>query len=122
MHAGIVSAQPDTPVPDDGQLPRTRGRRRGVASLGAGHDRLVWRFLSDMDLVRAVADGAADKTAGEVAPTEAVTIEPTAELPEAARLMGGHRTAHLIVVDGATPVGLLSSFDVANAPAGGIGR
>jgi CBS domain-containing protein len=119
MHAGIMSARPDMPVRT---LARTMSTYRihavvvaGIASHGEGHERLVWRVLSDMDLVRAVATGRADASAGELATADAVTIEPTARLETAAKLMDERGAAHLVVVDQDEPVGVISSFDVANA-------
>ena len=63
--------------------------------------------------------GSMQLTAGQIAITESVTVEPTLALDEAARLMDEHDVAHLIVVDRGRPVGILSTLDVAGVVAWG---
>jgi CBS domain-containing protein len=59
--------------------------------------------------------GAGSLTAADLATTEPLTIEPSAPLAEAALLMDEHGVAHLIVSDGAGPVGVVSTLDIAAA-------
>lgn len=76
-------------------------------------DRLVG-MLTDRDIViRAVADGMLDRSAGEIASHELTTIDPQQSLDEAARLMGEHQVQRLPVCeeDGRL-VGILSLQDV----------
>ena len=75
------------------------------------------RLLRDVDVVRAVAAGAADGTAGDAAPSEAPVIGPGEALSHAVEIMTSRRAAHLLVVDPATerPVGMLSTLDVARS-------
>jgi CBS domain-containing protein len=68
-----------------------------------GH--LVRGIVSDLDLARAARPGIEGLTAGDLAATEPLTIEPTAPLAEAARLMDEHGIAHLVVADGSRPSG-----------------
>lgn len=50
---------------------------------------------------------------------EIVTVDPATPLPEAAELMDEHATAHLLVVSGGRPAGVISSLDLAGALAWG---
>jgi CBS domain-containing protein len=54
-------------------------------------------------------------TAGELAASDVVAVDPADTLEHAAQLMAEHDTAHLIVVSPVTgrPVGILSTLDVA---------
>jgi CBS domain-containing protein len=73
-----------------------------------------------MDLVRAARAGdTEDLTAGDLAVTEPVVVEPKLSLAEATRLMDEHDTAHLVVVDDGHPMGMVSSLDVAGVLAWG---
>jgi CBS domain-containing protein len=76
-----------------------------------------WGIVSDLDLMRGLASGLIDVTAGELAATDFVTVDPNDTLDHAAQLMAEHETAHLVVVSPATgmPVGMLSTLDVARA-------
>ncbi len=60
-------------------------------------------------------------TAGSVAATEAVSVDASTPLGEAAELMAEHATSHLVVTSTRRemPVGIVSSLDVATALAWG---
>jgi CBS domain-containing protein len=77
----------------------------------------TWGIVSDLDLMRGLSPGLDETTAGDVAATDTVVIEPDDTLEHAAQLMAEHETAHLVVVSPATgrPVGMLSTLDVARA-------
>ena len=79
-----------------------------------------WGIVSDLDLMAAMRPESADATAGQLAATDPVVVDPRETLGRAAQLMAEHQTAHLIVVDPVTdePVGILSSLDVARFMAG----
>jgi nucleotide-binding universal stress UspA family protein len=79
-----------------------------------------WGIVSDLDLMAAMRPESADATAGQLAATDPVVVEPGETLGRAAQLMAEHQTAHLVVVDPLTeePVGILSSLDVARFMAG----
>lgn len=79
-----------------------------------------WGIVSDLDLMAAMRPELGDATAGQIAASDPVVVEPSATLGRAAQLMAEHQTAHLVVVDPVTdePVGILSSLDVARFMAG----
>jgi CBS domain-containing protein len=79
----------------------------------------VWGLISDMDLVRAAEVGIEGGAAEDIARTEPLTVEPSTSLSTAVRLMDVHGTAHLIVARNGSPVGVLSSLDIAGALAWG---
>jgi CBS domain-containing protein len=92
----------------------------GAVGTDAAHaDHLVWRLISDMDLVRAAETGIEGRTAEEIARTEAITVDPSTSLSVAARLMDVHNTSHLIVASDDGPIGVVSSLDIAGALAWG---
>jgi CBS domain-containing protein len=120
MHAGVVVCDPQAPlVAAAAMLSRHRIHclvvaRSAATSAGA---RLRWGTLTDRDLIRAVAAGDADATAGRAAATEVVTVEPSETLDRVVQLMNEHEVAHLVVADNGAPVGVISSLDVARAVA-----
>lgn len=79
-----------------------------------------WGIISDLDLMAAMRPELEDATAGQMAASDPVVVEPSATLGRAAQLMAEHQTAHLVVVEPLTdePVGILSSLDVARFMAG----
>ena len=119
MHAGVTATPPQTPVIEVAeQMARARVHCVVVEGLARGSDRqerLVWGILSDLDLMKALAAGRDEASAGELAATEIVTVEPSESTEEVARLMAEHECTHLVVVDGDSgePVGIVSSLDVA---------
>lgn len=120
MTTGAIDAAPQTPLLE---VAARMAERRvhcvivdGLARGRRGAEELVWGIVSDLDLLSAVAAGRLDASAGEMAATEIVTIEPSEPIEQAARLMAQHECTHLVVVsDDARPVGVLSSLDIAGA-------
>jgi CBS domain-containing protein len=117
MHCGVINTPPQTPLEE-------------VAAQMAGHrvhcvvvdgrdrqEKLVWGIVSDLDLIRAVAAGRRDVSAGEIAATEIVTVDATDTVEQVVRLMAEHDCSHLVVVspERGEPVGVISSLDVAGA-------
>jgi CBS domain-containing protein len=123
MRLGVLSCQPDVPAVDVARIMATHHIHAVVVDgihVDAVHgEQLVWGVVSDLDLARAAYTGVDDLTAGELAATEPVTIEPSTPLAVAAHLMDEHATAHLIVVDGSRPIGMISTLDLAGAMAWG---
>ena len=119
MRPGAMSCRPEVPAVDVAHMMATHRIHAVVVEgvhLDAVHgERLVWGVVSDLDLARAAYTGIDDLTAGEVAATEPLTIEPSTSLAVAAQLMDEHATAHLIVVDGRRPIGMFSTLDLAAA-------
>lgn len=74
-----------------------------------------WGIVSDLDLMAALASEPAGATAGQLAGTDPLVVDPTDTLEHAAQLMVEHQTTHAVVVDPITsrPIGILSTLDVA---------
>jgi CBS domain-containing protein len=81
-----------------------------------------WGVVTDRDVLAAGRD-AAKRVAASCATTELVTVAPDDRLEDAVELMREHGISHLMVVDRArnTPVGVLSTLDVAGIVAWGRG-
>jgi CBS domain-containing protein len=125
MHPGVLSCRPDAPAIAVARSMATH-RIHAVVVDGVRVDpvrgqRLVWGLVSDLDLARAAHAGIEGLTAGDVAATEPLTIEPDAPLTEAARLMDEHGSAHLIVTSAGSPIAVISTLDIAGALAWGRG-
>lgn len=60
-------------------------------------------------------------TAADLAAGEAVTVESSLPLTDAARLMDERGAAHLVVAEGDRPVGVVSTLDIAGVLAWGRG-
>jgi CBS domain-containing protein len=75
----------------------------------------TWGIVSDLDLMAAMRPELLDATAGQLAASDPLVVDPDETLGRAAQLMAEHQTAHLIVVDPVTdePVGILSTLDIA---------
>ena len=65
--------------------------------------------------MRALDSGDTSVTAGPIAATEIVTVEPAESLDRAVQLMNEHEVTHLVVVEKDFPVGVISSLDIARA-------
>lgn len=119
MHSGVINTPPQTPVVEVAeQMVRNRVHCvivEGLARDSARQEHLVWGILSDLDLMKAIASGRVDASAGELAASEIVTVEPTEDIEQVARLMAEHECTHLVVTaaDGGEPIGVVSSLDVA---------
>ena len=125
MRPGVMSCAPDAPLVTVAQTMATHHVHSvvvgGMTRDDAGGEHLVWGLVSDMDVVRAAESGLEGRTAADAARTELVTVDPSTPLIEAARLMNEHATAHLLVVSGVHPSGVVSSLDIAAALAWGRG-
>ena len=123
MRAGVMSCAPDSSATMVARMMATHHIHavvvEGIREDAVRGEQLVWGVVSDMDLLRAARAGDESPTAGEMATTEPVTVEPSASLDEAARLMEEHDVSHLVVVDRSRPIGVLSTLDVAGVVAWG---
>ena len=120
MQFGLFECGPDA---DIASLARTMAEKSIHCVVVSGLDRgdKAWGIVSDLDLMRALAPGAEDATAAELAATDLVAVQPTDTLEHAAQLMAEHDNAHLVVASPETgrPVGMLSTLDIARALASG---
>ena len=120
MHPGIVSCPPET---DLVAVARTMASRHIHAVVVSGieptthGEHLTWGLLTSLDLLAAAGSGS---DAGAVCSTEVVTVEVGERLERAVQLMVEHQLTHLIVLSAdATPVGVVSTLDVAGCLAWG---
>ena len=123
MRVGVMSCKPDAPAATVSRMMGTHHIHAVIVEgihLDPVHgEQLRWGVVSDTDLLRAARNGIEGLTAGEIAATEPVTVEPSLALSEAVRLMDEHHTTHLIVADRGRPIGILSTLDLAGVLAGG---
>ena len=115
MHHGIATCPPTASLREVAELLSERRIHCAVVADSAP-DRPVWGIVSDLDLMRGLGSPV-QLTAGNLAALETVTVDPDDDLGHAAQLMADHDAAHLIVATDGTPVGILSTLDVARAVA-----
>jgi CBS domain-containing protein len=118
MHVGVFTCAPDDSLRRVATVMADRKVHSVVITNGSG-DRPIG-VLSDLDVVTALASGAAC-TASEAAGTEPVTVSSDEPLLAAAQLMSEHGVSHLVVVNRASghPLGVLSTLDIAAVYADG---
>lgn len=117
MHRGVVTCSRQTPLQIVAQLMASR-RIHCVAVVAAMPDGGVklCGVVSDRDILAAAVSGdVADDTAEGCAATEIVTVTPDDRLLRAAEVMYENGLTHVVVVvpDTTTPVGVLSTLDIA---------
>ena len=124
MHPGILSVSPDASLTEVARMMATR-HIHCAAVMGISHEHggesLVWGIISDLDLVRAGLATEPEQTAATLAQQPIISVKPSTPIREAAQMMLGHGTAHVVVIDPATqrPIGILSTLDVAGILAWG---
>jgi CBS domain-containing protein len=122
MHAGVMTCAPQSGLSDVARAMSEHNVHclvvEGITS-GVNGERLSWVVLSDLDLISAVNSGVRGLTAGKVAQTEPLSIESSATLRQAARMMDEHHVTHLIATQGERPAGVVSTLDVAACAARG---
>ena len=123
MRVGVMSCKPDAPASTVARMMGTHHIHavivEGIHRDPVYGEQLRWGVVSDTDLLRAARNGIEGLTAGEIAATEPVSVEPSLALSEAVRLMDEHNTTHLIVADRGRPIGILSTLDLAGVLAWG---
>jgi len=119
---GVITITPATTLPEAIRL----ARERGVRHLPVVEEGKLVGIVSDRDLKQAMASPATglevhelkyllDRLAVREIMTRAViTIEPTAPVEEAARLMVAERISALPVMDGDRLIGIVTETDVLN--------
>ena len=119
MHHGIVTCPPSAGLRDVAELLAEHRVHCAIVAEPADADEAcsLWGIVSDVDLMRGLGSPV-PLTAGNLAALDVVAVRPQDDLQEAARLMGEHDVAHLIVLADGRPAGVLSTLDVARAVAG----
>jgi CBS domain-containing protein len=124
MHPGVMSCPPDADLVTVARMMASHHIHAvvvGGIETTSGGERLTWGLLSDLDLVAAtLPELPPDAEAADYASTELVSVRADESLERAAQLMVEHQLAHLLVLaPSGTPVGVLSTLDVAGAIAWG---
>ena len=116
MHRGIVTCPPTASLREVAEL--LAAHRVHCAVVAGDPDRTLWGIVSDVDLVRGLISPV-PLVAGNLAALDVITVGPDDDLRHAAQLMAEHDIAHLIVVEAGSPVGVVSTLDVARAASEG---
>jgi len=93
-----------------------RDNDTGAIIIAEGGD--VRGLLTDRDIaVRAIAEGRSpdEATVGEIASTDLVSLEPSSTIGDAVKAMREANVRRLPVVEGGSPVGIISLGDLAMA-------
>jgi CBS domain-containing protein len=119
MRVGIISCPPDTSLKDVARTMATYRIHCVVVSDMEGARPLG--VIADIDLAAAASSGSRERTAGELARTEPVSVAADDSLERAAQLMAEHEVSHLVVIQphSSHPVGVLSALDLAGVLAWG---
>lgn len=118
MHPGIVSCRRSASAAEVARV-MADSKVHCVAVIGLSADEpgqpYVWGIVSDLDLLGSVIDPGAPGTAAELASQPVIAVTPTMSVYEAAKAMVDQGTSHVVVLEGdrRTPVGVLSTLDVA---------
>jgi CBS domain-containing protein len=115
MHHGLVTCPPSAGLREVAELlSENRVHCAVVAEPPDDQAGTIWGIVSDVDLMRGLGSPL-PLTAGNLAALDIVTVTPQDDLQAAARLMGEHDVAHLIVMVDGRPAGVLSTLDIARA-------
>jgi CBS domain-containing protein len=118
MHPGIVSCRQSASAAEVARvMSDSKVHCVAVIGLSAGEpgQPYVWGIVSDLDLLSSAIDSDGTGTAAELASQPVIAVTPAMSVYEAAKAMVEHGTSHVVVVEGdrRTPVGVLSTLDVA---------
>jgi CBS domain-containing protein len=115
MSAPLVTCSADVPLGEVAEL-MARHRIHAVIVLGGGPDDEKWGVLSEIDLVAAAPFDEEGTTAGRVAGTPAIVVDPEDSLGRAAALMAEYAVTHLVATNAeGEPAGIVSALDIAQA-------
>ena len=116
MHEGVLTCGRDESLAAVARLMADQRVHSVVVTDEPGDAPSLWGVVSDLDLVAAASvRDLEEQTAGVAAATPALMISPDDTLQRATQLMVEHALAHLVVVAGGRPVGVISTLDVAGA-------
>jgi CBS domain-containing protein len=115
MNVGLVTCRPETSLGDVARMMTGYGMHAIVVSDVPGGNR-AWGIVTSLDLARA-GDRLRERSAGDVAQTDLVTVGSDEPLVRAAQLMAEHRISHIVVVQpgGDQPVGVISTSAITAA-------
>jgi CBS domain-containing protein len=126
MSRGLISCSPETPLRVVARMMATYGVHAiFVFEYAENGDRpQLWAVVSDLDLVAATRLDLDTLTAGATAVTPLVSVAADSPIGEAGSLMAQHGIAHLAVTEPSShsPIGVISTLDIARAIAAGHGR
>lgn len=116
MHPGILTCGRDDPLSLVAEMMAGRQIHCVVVTDDPGDGGAFFGIVSDLDLVAAASVRDLDEqTAGAAAATIPLAIGASDTLQRAAQIMTQHATTHLLVLDHAYPVGVVSALDIAAA-------
>lgn len=124
MHPGVVSCSPDTTARELARMMASHHVHcimvMGISG-APGEEHLVWRTVSDLDLLRLDDSRELGQAAASLAREPILTVDPAMSLNDAKALMRANGVSHALVVDGRhqRPAGVLSTMDVIGAMAWG---
>ena len=117
MHRGVITVAPATTLRDLAARLADQHIHCAVVSgikPAKGGESLVWAIADTLDIVRAVAGGRIDTTAGELAGSTPLCINESELLASAAAELVAHDVGHAVVLDrDDRPVGVVSTLDIA---------
>lgn len=120
MRPEVLTCPPDAPLRDVARTMASEHVHSVIVS-GAGAGDREWGIVSDMDLMRVAREDIDERTASWAAVSEFISVRPDEALERAVQMMIEHHVTHIVVVDpvGDTPIGVLSTLDVAGLLAWG---
>jgi CBS domain-containing protein len=117
MHPGIIFSPPELPLRHAAGL-MARHQVHAVVVMGDDEEGGLWGLVTDDDIVAAIARRELfGDTVGGIVHEPLVTVARDDTVVHAAELMQENGTAHLLVIDKARPVGVVSTLDLARAAA-----
>jgi CBS domain-containing protein len=119
MRHGVLTCQAETTLRVVAKMMAEHRIHSVVVTNIDGVSESAWGIVSDIDLLGSVPEDVDERTAGDVAGTELLTVAPDESLERAAQMMAEHEVTHVVVVSGERPIGVLSSLDVAASLARG---
>ncbi len=110
MTKELVSAEETLPIAKAAQIMVDKG----ISSLTVSRQGKIVGIITERDFVRWCATRKCDSAApiSRMMSTQLITIEPSADLLQAVRLMGRHRIRHLLVKKGDDIAGIVSLRDM----------
>lgn len=111
MHPGVFTCDAEVTLRQVARLMVTHHIHSVVVTWP---DESRWGLITDVDVVGAATEDPDTYTAGQIAGSDALTIEPDQSLVRAAQVMAENAVSHLVVAEpGRRPAGVISSLDLA---------